>query len=501
MLNAQPVYRNTIAKPVQNSFVQWLMDMETARMESVIQAREYYDGVQDTQLTDRVRQFLQAKRDADFTVNYCPTVVNAKADRLKVTGFNADDIQKALYWDWWQKNRMDRTQGIVHLSAIRDADAFLLVEWDNEANMPRFYYEPVYAGSGMMVYYSDERRDEIEMASKTWQIRSGSGTGKKVRKNLYLPDRIEKYVGHSDIAYGNWQPYDEDDTTQIRPGKLGMAGVHWWTDTGTETGDPLGIPVVHFKNNDTGGAYGTSDLRNVIPVQDALNKAMVDLLGAMDANGFPLFAGYGFDWSTLEVGPGAIASVTKDAPGAKLEVLAGINPQGLLNVYNALVLEIARISGTPLSYFQASGQVAAEGTLKQQEITLISRVEKAQTDFGNGWEDAMKIGRRLHNAFSDDAPLDTDVLIESIWEQAETRNDKEHAETLVIKQSLGVSDEKLQEELGYTPDDIASFARAKRRKQAMGIRMMQPRLPGMEDEDNAQDMTQTENENTEQEAA
>jgi hypothetical protein len=497
MLNAYPDYIRSIANPVQQSYIDSLLERESARQQEYIQAREYYDGLHKTQLTDRMRQFLQAKHDTNFNVNYCPMVVNAKADRLKVTGLEIDEKakQKDTLWNWWRKNRLDRIQGIVHRSAIRDGDSFVLVEWDSVAQMPRFYYESAYAGDGVMVYYSEERRDDIEFASKTWQIKYGSNTGKMVRKNLYFADRIEKYMTHSDIAYGHWQPH-QDDTTVVMPGRLGMAGVNWWTDTGAEFGKPLGVPIVHFKHNDNGDQYGTSHLADVMPIQDAVNKAMIDLLGAMDANGFPLLVGTGTDaWTQAKVGPGAVAAVNKPSSEADLKAIPPMNPSGLLAVYNALVMEIGRVSGTPLSYFQTSGHVAAEGTMKQQEIALVTQIEKAQTDFGNAWEDCFNIARRLHNAFSTEAPMDEEELIDTVWEQAESRNDKEQAETLSIRvQALGVSEEQAQLEMGYDADDIAAFRKAALKKQADAIRN-QVKMGINNPQAGQQNMTQTENEN------
>lgn len=499
---------------VQQTYIKDLMHRERARMEEYIKAREYYDGVQQAQLTDRARQYLNVSRDAEFTINYCPMVVDAKADRLTVSAFDTDgDEQSDMLWDWWRKNRMDRTQGIVHRAAVRDGDAFVLVEWDEQANMPRFYYEPAYAGEGVMVYYSEEHREEIAFASKHWVIKYGSNTGKMRRKNLYFPDRIEKYVSHDDVNAGAWQPYRDDNTDDVRMGGLGMAGVNWWTDDGTENGEPLGVPVVHFKHNDTGEYHGTSHLAKVMPIQDAVNKSMIDMLAVMDTAGFGLLVGTGTDaWTGVKVAPGAIAAVSKPANEANLTRLPGDNPEGLLKVYNALVMEIARVSGTPLSYMQSSGQVAAEGTMKQQEVALITQVKKSQVDFGNAWEDVMMLARRLHNAFSTEPEMDTDIIIDTIWEDAESRNDKEEAETLAIKvEKLGVSEEQALTELGYNATEIAAMLRAKLRRDAMAIRISngtraQANAPPGEsadntDEDNAQELTQTENEETVNETA
>lgn len=489
---------------VQQSYVDDLMRRERARMNEYIKAREYYDGIQNSQMTDRHRQYLRVTQDVEFTVNYCSLVVNAKADRLKVTAFETEDESEQMLWEWWRKNRADKLQGIVHKAAVRDGDAFVLVEWDNNAKLPRFYFEPAYAGDGVMVYYSDERRTEIEFASKHWQIRYGPSTGKKRRLNLYFPDRIEKYISNDDQNAGQWLPFEDENNkaNEIGLGRLGQTAITWWTDTGAKDGEPLGIPIIHFKNGESGDCYGTSHLANVMPIQDAVNKSMLDLLGAMDTAGFPLLVGLGTtDWVDLKVAPGAIAAVNQAPSEASLSRLEGTDPQGLLNVYNSLVMEIGRVSGTPLSYFQSTGHVASEGTMKQQEIALITQVKQTQVDFGNSWEDVMIVARRLHNVFGDGEKLDPDVLIDTIWQDAETRNDKLLAETLAIEVGqLGVSEEQAQIKLGYNATERLDMAREKKKQQTIAIREMARNNAMNNPQNNSDDQTlnQTENQNSEQ---
>lgn len=460
------------ANAVRDSYILQRIQEARTRNEMYIKSREYYDGKQDTQVTDRTRQFLNLGRDADFNANYCKMVVNSKAERLKVTGFEvADDTAQAeKFWEWWKKQRMDKKQGVVHLCAVRDADSYLLVEWDSVANTPRFSHELAGTENGVTVYYSDEYRDEIAFATKHWVINLGENAGKMRRLNVYFPDRIEKYQSKDDVAIGTWLAYEDDDTI-LGDGKLGQAGIVWWTDTRLEGGKPLGIPVVHFKNNDIGECYGSADLDDVMPLQDALNKALIDLIAAMDVEGFGLLVGYGADWSGTKVGAGSITSVNVPPDKAKLERLPAGSPEPILKTYNALVLEICRVSGTPISYVQASGQTTAEGTMKQQETALLARIEKSQTDFGNSWEDAMIIARRLHNVFSGEEKLDEDAPIDTLWKQAELRNDKEQAETLAIKvEKLGVSEEQAQREMDYDATTIAQMARESMRKQALSMR-------------------------------
>jgi hypothetical protein len=85
-----------------------------------------------------------------------------------------------------------------------------------------------------------------------------------------------------------------------------------------------------------------------------------------------------------------------------------------------------------------------------------------------------------------------DELIDTVWTQAESRNDKEQAELLAIRVGqLGVSEEQAQAEMGYDTDDIAAFKRDKLRRQAMALRQAASQPAQTEN----QNMTQTENQN------
>lgn len=501
MLNILEPYRSQLKDAQQMAYINHCIQQMRARSEQYRIFREYYDGDHDTQLTDRMKAFLQIKigSDPDFSVNYCPMVVTAKSSRLNVIGFKTEDDTSEILWDIWQKNRMDALQGIVHLAVVRDADTFVLCEWDNVAKIPRYYHEKAYCGAGVMVYYSDERQTEIKFASKQWIINYGEKTGKQRRLNLYFPNRIERYLSDDDVSEA-WMPYvpDDDPTVFVERGAYGMAGISWWTRDGTENGEPLGIPIFHFKDNDSGDCYGNGILNRVIPLQNALNKAEIDLIAAMDVEGFGLMVGTGADWSGAQVGPGAIVSTQKSKSDASLERLAGTNPVGMLAVKNDIIMDIARVTGTPLSYLQSSGQVAAEGTLKQQESPLIAQIKKAQVDFGNVWEDCMNMGRKLINTFGN-ANLDESVLIETVWAGAETRNEAEETATLVQQvEKLGVTQEKAQEKLGYNAEEREAFAREKMQAQADAMRLqtrMNAQTQAQAIPDNtAQNNTQTANE-------
>lgn len=442
---------------IQLSFLSWLTDNDATRQDNYRAYREYYDGQHDTQLTERQRRYLQIKTGVEFNDNYAPIVVDALAERLTVTGFDAGkgDLP-TLLWDWWQRERMDATQKVMHKSAVRDGDAYMIISWDNDSKRPRFTPELAYAGSsGVKVHYSNERRGVVDFASRRWVVDQGSNAGKVRRMNLYYPDRIEKYISNSEASEGNWQPYDDGSGAWPNP----------WVN---KRGEPLGVPVVHFKNNDQGYDYGTSELAPMIPLQNALNKTIIDLLAAADTTSFRMLYMIGDDPSGITVSPGGWLYSLRPPSGengAAIGFIPGENLTPVIALKDSFVVEIARVTRTPMHYFQTSGQRAAEGTLKQEEVGLVSRAEDRQVTFGNAWEDAMMLAIRLSNTFGGTA-LDEEQMLTTLWAQAEIRNEQVEMQNLKVKSELGIPQEQVWREMGYNDDQIATMRQMKEQEAA-----------------------------------
>jgi len=460
---------------VRMAFLKWLNNQDTARYTAYAAYRDYYDGDHDTQLTERMAKYLQVKRDQEFNANYCPIVVDALSERLSVTGFTCDDeAQAELFDDWWQANRMDAMQGITHLSTIRDGDGYVLVEWNEAEGRPVYSYELAFDGQeGAELHYEDER-NKPAFASKRWRVKVGNGTGKLRRLNCYYPDRIEKYISNQGEFEGAWQPYKEQGQPWPIP----------WVD---RTGQPLGIPLVHFKNADQGYNYGQSELRSVVPLQNALNKSLIDLLAAADTTAFRIFWMLGDDPSGLEVAPGSWIYSTRppggDA-GASVGFFPGEDLSPLIALYTGFAAEVAKVTRTPLSYFQISGQTPAEGSQKQQEAGLVSKAKNRQVTFGNSWEDMLSMARKLANLYGSMA-LDETATISTQWASAETRNETEDVANAKTKGELGIPQEQLWAELGYSQADIDHMKDLKQQEKAESQKLLSQALLDAERQFNA----------------
>ncbi len=439
------------------AFAGWQTSEEQLRQKNIVLARDYYAGDQHVKLSKRLKEFLGFADSGRFCLNYCKVVVNAVWERLAVTTLKSRDDEFALTaWLWWQLNRMDEIQNTVHQGTVRDGEYFVIVDQDAKGK-PRFlphprYTDPRYGGPGFgckAFYPNDMSTLPMVYASKRWvETVTLEAAKRETRQRLtvYYPDQVRKYRQAARSGESGWVAHqDEGDGTWPLP----------WVD---KMGRPLGIPVIHFRN-----AGGQTELWDAIPPQDAVNKAAVDILAAADAAGFPMRIAKNTSITTdgkppaedrsnyLKLSQGCWIEIGKDGDVYNLEA-AKLDP--LIATLDSWINKLAQVTDTPVSRFQVSRQVAAEGTLKQQESVLLAKVAARQVSFGNSWEDVLYMARRLVNNNAG-AGLDDDALIEVEWKPAATRDEKEHLETLGLKRDkLQVPLETLWAEAGYNQEQI-----------------------------------------------
>jgi hypothetical protein len=477
---------------------------------SILKARAYHEGRQFVKLTERLREFLggtdvgsldDSAADADrLRVNVTRIVTTAVTERLLVSGFDSNEqgiaepitdetgAEKtdpltgepltetvkpvaAYAWQIWQANRMDAKQARVHLACCRDSEAFVIVDWDNVEQRPRFTPHVRYVdqsvttstyadvGEGCKAFYANDDPDQdLLYVTKRWTEVMWQGMTRTERQRLtvYYPDRIEKYAGFT----ASWQPIrDEGDVAWPIP----------WLD---KAGAPLGIPVAHFRS--TAGM----EAREAWPAQNAINYLSVLELVSADQTAFRIFLAFGWkpvddDGNPLIIEPGRfLGSPNKDARGEAVDP-ADISP--ISNLIEGWVSRAAMVTDTPVSRFIFGKQVAAEGTQKQQEGPLVNKVRNRQGEIGNAWEDCIKIALRLANTFGN-AGLDDMALIYAKWEPAESRDEGAELDQAAKKQSLGIPQEQIWAELGYSQEKIAQWKAVAeaRRQEEMELAAKQP---------------------------
>lgn len=432
----------------------WGLDALGERASDYRLYQRYYRG--DHRLVFATEKFLNAFGPLfqAFADNLCPAPVDALADRLKVEAFSslsaAQDADAANLL--WEANRMERRQGEVHVGAARDGDAYVIV-WPNSQGEVRIWPQTV---TNLAVDYDmDEAPDRILRAVKKWKAQDG-----RVRVNLYFPDRIEKWVSRTvprngtDLKANGFIPYVPEGDAEGGP----------------VVENPYGrVPVFHFGMHATTGGMGSSLLRDVIPLQDALNKAIADMLVAMEFVALPQ------RWVTglqIELGPdGKPVAPPFQAAADRVWAAMGDNvnmgqfPAADLSQFMAVQesfrTEIARVTGMPVHYLKPGDGTPPSGeALKTAEARLVKMAQGCMADWGPVWEDALALAVRMERM----APT-TEVRLDAVWENPETRDDRNEAETQEIKQRIGVSQQQSLREMGYTDDEIEQMAEEKQANQ------------------------------------
>lgn len=487
--------------PVTQSYIEYQISQRMAHYNAVQTYRNYAAGKQNLHLTDEQKIMLVGsegslpKSDPEFAINVCGIILDVEVDRLEVKSIRIEagdnealgDTLSELAWKRWKQSRMDEGQQNAHYASCRDADSFVVPYYDEEKQRTAFAVNQLYDGltDGADIYYEQDDPAKPLCAVKIWIVEQTQAKTVR-RKNVYYPDRVEKWINDGAIkgefTNAAWRPLkygDVDyDAKLVEQPSLYQADVTativWWTDTGTLRGRPLGIPFFHFRHSARGGTYGRSSIADVAPgLQDAVNRSGLAMMSAAQLSGFKVVTATNFnpDGNTsLEVYPGALLY---NEEAGSFGQLSETNLMQLIEVTNSYIKNAATITNTPLSFFNLGGQAPAEGSQKALESGLLAKTRRNQTGFGNTWEDAIRYMLKLESVKGREVTLsweeieDLDISIE--WESGEVRNELTEAQVAQIHETLGVPRRFIWSLLGYDEDEIAQFeqeADIKRRQAA-----------------------------------
>ena len=420
--------------PVAESLMRWIQQQADERRTDYELSRQYYGGDHDTAITDRLKKFLPPR--LQFRDNFMNVVVDSLSERLTVLGF---DIEDETISEWvgelWGRNRMDHMQNVVHTETIMLGDSYLLCDWDELNERPRWTHQM----AEMIVPHYNENTREIDWASKKWIQRPHIGEEPETRLNLYYPDRVEKFGARG----GVWARYSEPEEPWPVP----------WVDG---SGEPIGVPLIHFRNRPMGSDFGQSEIINVIPMQDLLNKSLIDLTMILDTLAFPqrytLNVNHGS--SRLDILPGSVTEFHSEYDGGTVGQWNAATVDGPLKSIEALVQHIAGTTRTPQHLFQIIGGIPSGEALKTAESGLVNKAKQRMVNFGNSWEDALMLAMRIQGVFGTALPEIEEGSIQTTWDDPETRNEQAHMESLKAKMELGITKHQIWREMGYTQEQI-----------------------------------------------
>lgn len=211
------------------------------------------------------------------------------------------------------------------------------------------------------------------------------------------------------------------------------------------------VPIFHFKNRGKGQTHGLSELKPVIPVQNAINKLWMDLIVGSE------FGSFRQKWVASAAQPkggfkvgGDRVWATSDS-NAKFGEFGQIDLEPMFKAIEVGVAHVGKITQTPMHYLRTSGDMPSGEALKTAESGLVQKTKDRHKHWGSVWERVMRFALRIEG-------VDDPARIYPKWKSAETRHDLEQAQTAQLKSIMGIPLEQLWgEHFGYTEKQIEEF--------------------------------------------
>ncbi|MGW0930693.1 phage portal protein [Streptomyces sp. NPDC002644] len=409
---------------------------------------EYYEGVhqklafaQDRHKTEFQRLF------AEWRDNFCGLIIDSSTERMRVEGFRfpGEGEMDADARKFWQRNSLDSLSNGVHLDAMVQGRAYVIV-WAGKDGEPTV--TPVSAEE-MAVQFKPGSFTELEAAARFFQDAWG---------RPWVTLWTETYVYEVPLGKSEWEQ-------------------------GTKKKNPLGVvPVVPFHNRARLSGEPYSDLANVIPIQDAINKITSDALLASEYAAWPQRWVTGLEIEEDENGnpkePFKV-SVAKllqaEDPNAKFGQFAAADLKNYVNLINLLVQHLSSVSRTPSHYFLVNQGNAPSGeAIISAEAGLVAKVKERMLYFGEAWEQVIRLCFKVKK----DKRAD-EYALETVWADPEYRTEAQHIDSLLKLRQLDVPKELLWMRAGFTASEIEAFREMRREdaKEEKKVAELGPQAP------------------------
>lgn len=388
---------------------------------------QYYDGVQPlVYSTERLKSIFQSI-NVRFSENWCGAVVNAAVDRLNLTGLVVSE-QKATTEQLaalFASTDLGLDSDDVHLAALVCSEAFVIVWREDNGPVEAYYNDPRLVHA----QYDADNPKRMSWAAKRWVTDDGT-----YRMTLYYPDRIEYY-------YTTAKAENVTDARAYMPAEVPFAT------------NPYGvIPVFHFRR---ATRAMRSELTDVIPLQDAINKLFSDMMVAAEFGAFrQRFVISDSDVTQLKNAPNELWNIPAgdgSGQGTSVGEFAQTDLGMYLDAMDRLATAIAIITRTPKHYLLAQGGDPSGEALITMEAPLTRKVGRYQERFSATWKQVAAFMLRLGGV-----TVDASAIVPQ-YDPIATVQPLTQAQVGVLKDQLGVSKKQIQRELGYTEEQIAQI--------------------------------------------
>jgi hypothetical protein len=404
----------------------------------------YYRGAQPLSFLAPEIQRAVSNRLKSLVVNWPRLVVNSLEERLDVDGFRqaSDQPADAELWRIWQANDLDEQSQMCHTDALIHGRAYAIVWADpDDPKTPRVTVE----SAEQMTVDFEPGTTNVVAAVKHWSQED------MLYATVYLPDTIERYQVSS--AAFDAAPSAAEAPWQFREDPIRH-------DLGV-------VPVVPFINRPRmTHLYGESELIDVLPLADAVNKLATDMMVSAEYHAMPRRWATGIDLGDTEGDQAKTREAAKqmwtqaeagrvwmsDSKDAQFGQFTEAKLDNFVRGIEMLAAQIAAIAGLPPHYVGLMSQAnpASADAIRSAEASLVKRAQRKQRVFGGCWERVM----RLVLLVRDGAVPAASRSMETIWRDPNTSTWAQQVDAAVKLDGIGLPLRQNLEMLSQTPTQI-----------------------------------------------
>jgi hypothetical protein len=368
---------------------------------------QYYDGEQPLVYTAKRLQEIFKDLDAYFAENWCSVVVDSAKDRINLREIQVKGSARSQWQEIWEASEISLESDDVHESTLVAGEGYFIAWMDEDGVMQGYHNDP----RMVHVFYQKSEPRKKKFAAKWWV-----DDGERLSMTLYYEDHLEYYRSRNKAK--NVQEF-----SSLEPAKEPKAE------------NPFGeIPVFHYR---MGQRKVKSDLKNVVPIQNGINKLLTDMMVTAEFGAYP---------QRYVISNATVNGKLKNAPNEVWDLPAGdglsqqtqagqfmaADLKNYLEGIDNMATAISSITRTPKHYFFTVGSNLSGEALIAMEAPLNKKAQDRIDRFSPVWK---QVAVFMLKASGTEIQADQ---VEPVFDKPETVQPFTQAQTRMTNVSAGM---------------------------------------------------------------
>jgi len=383
----------------------------------------YYEGDQPlTYMSSSRMQKIFQGLDGYFAQNWCSVVIDAVRDRINLRKIEVKGAASKVWQELWEASQLEMESDELHEAELITGEAFLICWKNAEGKMEAYYNDP-----RLCHLFYDAEFPRIKQFAAKWYEDDDA----RMRLTIYYSDRLDYYISKGKAE-------DVSKASAFLPMEPASGP------------NPFGeVPVFHFRK----AKQIRSDLKNVIPIQNATNKLLTDMMVAAEFGAFK---------QRYVISNAEVQGKLKNSPDEIWDLPAGdgmgqqtqagqFDATPLSNYLDGIEKQVAAISSitrTPKHYFFQIGSNISGEALIAMEASLNKKAQDRIDRYAPEWKNVALF--MLKHSGSEVASIDVTIR----FDRPETIQPRTQAETRQMNSTAGVPLETSLREEGKSEEEI-----------------------------------------------